>query len=180
MKVNKLQELRTSLHNQASKADANVLQRFFKTGPGNYAEGDIFIGVRVPIIRRIAKEYKTLTLRDTATLLKSKIHEERMLALVILMQQYKKGTPEQQSKIYDLYMANTAHINNWDLIDVTAPHIVGAYLLNKPRVPLYTFARSQSLWEKRIPSSQRSTLSSITITPTPSPLPRSFCMTHTI
>ncbi len=150
MKVNKLQELRTSLHNQASKADANVLQRFFKTGPGNYAEGDIFIGVRVPIIRRIAKEYKTLTLRDTATLLKSKIHEERMLALVILMQQYKKGTPEQQSKIYDLYMANTAHINNWDLIDVTAPHIVGAYLLNKPRVPLYTFARSQSLWEKRI------------------------------
>ena len=132
------------------ETDAEVLRRFFKTGPGEYAEGDIFIGVRVPIIRRIAKEYQTLPLREATTLLKSKIHEERMLALVILMHQYEKGTPDEQTKIYDLYMANTAHINNWDLIDVTAPHIVGAFLRDKPRDPLYSFARSQSLWERRI------------------------------
>ncbi len=150
MHTNTLQELRTALHKQAIKADAEALQRFFKTGPGDYAEGDIFIGVRVPAIRRTAKEYQTLPLRDAATLLKSKIHEERMLALLILMHQYKKGRPEQQTKIFDLYMAHTAHINNWDLIDVTAPHIVGNYLRDKPRAPLYSFARSQSIWERRI------------------------------
>ncbi len=150
MTTNTLKKLRTTLRKQARKADAEILQRFFKTGPGEYAEGDIFIGVRVPAIRRIAKEYQTLPLRDATILLKSKIHEERMLALIIFMHQYKKGTSEQQTKIYDLYMANTTHINNWDLIDVTAPHIVGAYLQDKPRAPLYSFARSQSLWKKRI------------------------------
>ncbi len=150
MKTATLKSLRATLHNQANKSDAEILQRFFKTGPGEYAEGDIFIGVRVPTIRRIAREYQTVPLRDAATLLQSTIHEERMLALVILMLQYKRGTPGQQAKIYDRYMANTANINNWDLIDVTAPHIVGAFLQNLPRTPLYEFARSNSLWERRI------------------------------
>ena len=145
-----LKAARATLRNYANEADTKVLQRFFKTGPGEYAEGDIFIGVRAPMIRRIAKEYQELPLREATTLLQSKVHEERMLALIILMHQFKKGTPDEQTKIYDLYMANTAHINNWDLIDVTAPHIVGTYLRNKPRAPLYTFARSQSIWERRI------------------------------
>ncbi|MFU8781043.1 MAG: DNA alkylation repair protein [Kiritimatiellia bacterium] len=150
MKTTILKPLRTVLRDHANPADAETLRRFFKTGPGEYAEGDIFIGVRVPIIRRIAKEYQTLPLREATTLLKSKTHEERMLALVILMHQYEKGTPDEQTKIYNLYMANTAHINNWDLIDVTAPHIVGAFLQNQPRAPIYDFARSDSLWERRI------------------------------
>lgn len=150
MTTKTLKQLRAALRNQANEADAEVLQRFFKTGPGDYAEGDIFIGVRVPIIRRIAKQYEALPLRDIATLLKSSIHEERMLALVILLRQYRKGTPAEQTKIYNLYMANTAQINNWDLIDVTAPHIAGSFLQDKPRAPLYSFAHSQSLWERRI------------------------------
>ena len=150
MKSNHLKAACTSLHNHANEADIEVLQRFFKTGPGDYGEGDVFIGVRVPIIRRVAKEHQALPLREATTLLKSRIHEERMLALMILMLQYKMGTPDDTARIYDLYMAQTAHINNWDLIDVTAPHIVGAYLRDKPRAPLYTFARSQSIWERRI------------------------------
>ena len=148
--TNTLKQLRAALHHQANEADAKSLQKFFKTGPGDYAEGDVFIGVRVPIIRRMAKQHQALPLRDAVTLLKSCIHEERMLALVILMHQYKKSTPAEQTKIYNLYMTHTAHINNWDLIDVTAPHIVGAYLLDKSRTPLYTLAHSQSLWERRI------------------------------
>jgi 3-methyladenine DNA glycosylase AlkD len=145
-----LKHLRTSLQAHASKADAQVLQRFFKTGPGEYAEGDVFIGVRAPVIRRLAKAHQALPLRHATTLLHSKIHEERLLALIILMHQFKKGSPDDKARIYNLYVAHTNHINNWDLIDVTAPHIVGAFLHNQPRDPLYEFARSPSLWERRI------------------------------
>ncbi len=150
MAISRREDLRTALHGLASKADAKMAQRFFKTSPGEYGEGDVFIGVRVPAIRCLAKEHQTLRLRDATLLLKSKIHEERLLGLIILTLKFKKGTPDEQSKIYDLYMANTAHINNWDLIDGTAPHIVGAFLQNTPRDPLYKLARSESLWERRI------------------------------
>jgi 3-methyladenine DNA glycosylase AlkD len=145
-----LKDVRNALLAFADESDAIALQRFFKTGPGEYGEGDRFIGVRVPATRRVAREYRNLSLADTLTLLQSDIHEERFLALIILTQKYQKGTPDVQAVIYGLYLDHTKHINNWDLVDVSAEHIVGAYLQSRSRKPLHTLARSESLWERRI------------------------------
>ena len=145
-----LKTVRDALHECANEADAKNLQRFFKTGPGEYGEGDIFIGVRVPAIRRIAGKFHELPFEDTQALLHSAIHEERLLALIILIGKYRKGTIAEQNYIYELYLASTRYINNWDLVDLSAEHIVGAYLADKSREPLYELARSSSLWERRI------------------------------
>lgn len=134
----------------ADPADAVQLQRFFKTGPGEYGEGDIFLGVVVPDIRRVAKEYQGAPLREVARLLKSGIHEERLLALLMLVQAFVKGDDAAQKKIYDLYLKHTRYINNWDLVDLSAPNIVGSYLMDRSRKPLYTLAKSRDLWERRI------------------------------
>jgi 3-methyladenine DNA glycosylase AlkD len=125
-------------------------QRFFKTGPGEYGEGDVFIGVRVPVIRKVAKEFRDLPLNEFENLLRSDIHEERLLALVILVSQFKKSDGPVRRRIYDVYLGNTEHINNWDLVDVSAPQIVGAYLEDRSRRPLYRLVKSSSLWERRI------------------------------
>ena len=125
-------------------------QRFFKTGPGQYGEGDIFVGIRVPVLRRLAKEYQALSLAETTALLHSPIHEARLLALLILVRKYAKGDAATRKTIYDLYLKNTRWINNWDLVDVTTPHIVGKFLMDRSREPLYRLARSSSLWERRI------------------------------
>lgn len=130
--------------------DAAFLQRFFKTGPGEYAEGDKFLGIRVPVTRKLAKEFKGLPITQCAKLLKSEWHEERLLSLIMLIGHFRKGDDKVREKIYHLYLRNTRYINNWDLIDVTAEHIVGAYLLDKDRSPLYTLARDKNLWKKRI------------------------------
>lgn len=127
-----------------------ILQRFFKTGPGEYAAGDIFWGLRVPDIRKLAKECEPLPLPETIQLLKSPIHEARFLALLLLIQAYRRGDDSRQAKIYALYLGESRHINNWDLVDVSAEHIVGAYLRERSRLPLYTLARSSLLWERRI------------------------------
>lgn len=132
------------------KDKAKTLQRFFKTGKGEYAEGDVFIGVMVPNIRKVAKKYSDLAISETLTLLHSKIHEERLVALFILLAKYKNGDEKLKDKIYKLYLANTKYINNWDLVDLTAEHIVGSYLINKPKQTLYDLAKSSNLWEKRI------------------------------
>lgn len=145
-----LQAARNALRASASEADAVFLQRFFKTGPGAYGEGDRLLGVRVPATRRVARSFRELPLADLQTLLHSEFHEERLLALIILTDQYRRGTPETQARIYTLYLANTRRINNWDLVDTSAEHIVGAYLLNRSRKPLHGLARSDSLWERRI------------------------------
>ena len=125
-------------------------QRFFKTGPGEYAEGDRFIGVRVPAIRGIARQYRALSHAGVLSLLRSAIHEERLLALVILCDQYKRGDGDERKKIYDAYLGHTAFVNNWDLVDASAHKIVGPHLENRSRRPLDRLARSKSLWERRI------------------------------
>ena len=123
---------------------------FFKTGPGQYGEGDVFIGVTVPKQRQVAKKYTHLPLGEVEKLLASAIHEERLTALIILVGQYKRGDQAERQSIYDFYLAHTHCINNWDLVDSSASYIVGAHLLDKDRTILYELARSSNLWERRI------------------------------
>jgi len=138
------------LRSFASPEQATILSRLFKTGPGQYGEGDKFIGVKVPVTRKVAKEFKSLPLSEVECLLHSEIHEERLLALVILVGQFEKGDDAIKKQIYDLYLANTQFINNWDLVDLSAPQIVGGYLQDRSRKPLDRLAKSKSLWERRI------------------------------
>ncbi len=145
-----LKTIQTALREQANDSDAMVLRRFFKTGPGEYGEGDRFIGVRVPATRRIAQKYRNLPLADTLALLRSSVHEERLLALIILKRKYQEGGQDEQAEIYGTYLDHTRYINNWDLVDASAEHIVGAYLKNRSREPLHALAHSESIWERRI------------------------------
>jgi 3-methyladenine DNA glycosylase AlkD len=125
-------------------------QRFFKTGKGEYAEGDRFLGIRVPELRRCAREYRDITIQGALELLRSPLHEVRLLALFILVAKYVYGKEDDKEKIYNSYLKHTKHINNWDLVDCSAEHIVGAHLFNRDRGPIYRLAGSQSLWERRI------------------------------
>lgn len=134
----------------AHKERVPVYTSFFKTGKGEYGEGDKFIGVTVPAQRIIAKKYSALSLDEIDALLKSPIHEERLTALIILVGKYKKGDSHTQKKIYDFYCAHTGNINNWDLVDSSAQYIVGEYLVERERNILYKFTRSKNLWERRI------------------------------
>ena len=145
-----LEKIRKELRKHSNKEQARILQGFFKTAPGEYGEGDIFIGVKVPQIRKVANQYKDISLRQTINLLKSKIHEERLLALLILVSKYSQSSQDDKKKIYQLYLKHTKYINNWDLIDLTAQHIVGSFLENKSKKPLQVLAKSKSLWERRI------------------------------
>jgi 3-methyladenine DNA glycosylase AlkD len=129
---------------------AAILARFFKTGPGQYGEGDRFISVKVPATRKVAREFGNLPLADVECLLHSEIHEERLLALAILVGRFEKGDDAARRRVYDLYLANTRHINNWDLVDLSAPQIVGGYLETRSRRPLDRLAKSASLWQRRI------------------------------
>jgi 3-methyladenine DNA glycosylase AlkD len=138
------------LRSLADPKAAAILARFFKTGPGQYGEGDQFIGVKVPVTRKVAKEFRSLPINEVECLLHSEIHEERLLALVILVGQFEKGDDATRKRIYNLYLANTRHINNWDLVDLSAPQIVGGYLETRNRKPLDRQAKSASLWERRI------------------------------
>ncbi len=129
---------------------ARFNQRFFRTGPGEYGEGDRFLGIRVPRIRNFAREFRSLPLTDVERLLASKWHEARLLALVIMVDQYERGDDQARAKIFRAYLRNTKRINNWDLVDVSAARIVGAQLMTKDRSLLTRLARSKSLWERRI------------------------------
>jgi 3-methyladenine DNA glycosylase AlkD len=146
----RLRELRKRLKQLASARDAQFLQRFFKTGPGQYGEGDQFIGVRVPVLRGLVREFHGLALADTRKLLQSPVHEERLLALLILVDAYERGNKSERASIFRLYLDNTAHINNWDLVDSSAPGIVGRHLETHPRKILFELAGSSDLWERRI------------------------------
>jgi 3-methyladenine DNA glycosylase AlkD len=146
----KAREVQDRLRALGSPDDAAFLAGFFKTGPGEYGAGDVFIGVRVPAIRIVAKEFKDLPLSEAARLLRSKIHEERLAALIVLVLQAEKGDAETGGRIYALYLANTARVNNWDLVDLSAPQLVGAHLAEKSRKPLYRLAKSAWLWDRRI------------------------------
>jgi 3-methyladenine DNA glycosylase AlkD len=129
---------------------ARVLKRFFKTGPGEYGEGDRFLGITIPELRKLAKEYRSIRPEEVLAFLASEYHEERMLALLMLIHAYSKGDGLTKAEIYELYLKNTRFINNWDLVDVSAPRLVGDFLFTRSREPLYTLARSASLWERRI------------------------------
>jgi 3-methyladenine DNA glycosylase AlkD len=145
-----LSQIRKAISKEKNPAQAINLQRFFKTGKGDYGEGDIFYGIKVPVQRGIAKLFKDLSLIDLKELINSKVHEERLIAAFILIDQFKRGDHKKKKVIYDFYLKNRKGINNWDLVDLSAPKIVGAYLIDKEKDLLYKFARSEDLWEKRI------------------------------
>jgi len=144
------QDLREKLQKLGNKEKAKVLQRFFKTGPGEYGEGDVFLGINVPQLRKLAREYHNIAITEVTQLLASSVHEERLLALLIFVYAYAKGDDAKKKKIYTAYLNHTTFVNNWDLVDSSAGHIVGAYLAGRNKGPLYRLANSKSLWERRI------------------------------
>lgn len=125
-------------------------RRFFKTGPGEYGAGDQFRGIRVPVLRKLAREYQSLPLAEVERLLHSAFHEDRLLALLMLVNLYAKADNAGSTTIYKLYLGNTKFINGWDLVDCSAPGIVGEFLAEKDRRPLQKLAKSTSLWERRM------------------------------
>lgn len=143
-------DLRRALEAAAKPERVAFLQRYFKTGPGEYAEGDQLIGAYVGDCRAIARRFRALTIEEVDDLLASAIHEERLVALLILVEQFKRGEAATRQRIYDLYLSRTNRINNWDLVDASAQHIVGAHLADKDAGPLFRLARSNMLWERRI------------------------------
>ena len=145
-----INELKKELENVADIEQAKIYQRFFKTGEGEYGEGDIFLGVKVPVQRKIAKKYVGIPLIKLQKLLDSKIHEHRLIGLIILSKKYKKAVEEDKENIFNFYLKNIKNINNWDLVDSSAPHIIGDFLLNKKKNILYELVRSENLWERRI------------------------------
>lgn len=152
-----LAKARKALQQYSDPVRAEHSLRFFKTGKGEYGEGDKFIGVTMPVLRKLAKEFIQLELDQVEKLLHSEIHEERMLALLVLMLQFnsakKQNNLQQQKNLFDYYLSQKNHINNWDLVDVTCRDIVGGYLLGKPKKQkdlLIKLSKSGHLWEKRI------------------------------
>ncbi|MBN1778632.1 MAG: DNA alkylation repair protein [Candidatus Buchananbacteria bacterium] len=145
-----INEIKKEFNRLANKSQAVILQRFFKTAKGQYGYGDIFLGIKVPAQRQLAKKFFDLKLSEIQQLLNSQIHEHRLTALFILIGQYKKSDQKNKQKIFNLYLKDTKKINNWDLVDLSAPNIVGDFLLDKPRNILYQLAKSKNLWEKRI------------------------------
>lgn len=143
-------EIESRLRRLGDPAKAAFLQGFFKTGPGQYAEGDRFIGVKVPQVRSLLREFRQLTPDNVLPLLRSPLHEVRLFALLALVRCFERGDHATRQTIYTIYLDHTAHINNWDLVDCSAPQIVGGFLLDQGTDPLIALARSASLWERRI------------------------------
>lgn len=139
--------LRKQLRALANLEKAEILKKFFKSGPGDYGEGDIFLGIPVPILRKLAKQYPNLAF-GVQPFLDSKIHEERMLAVIMLVNHF-QSCPADETRIYRFFMRNLNRINNWDLVDLGAPRILGAYLLKRPRLPLYRLVQSSNFWYRR-------------------------------
>jgi 3-methyladenine DNA glycosylase AlkD len=144
------EDIRKRLRELEEPGKAKILQRFFKTGPGEYGEGDLFLGIPVPRLRRISKDCDVVAMGEVETLLKSSVHEERLLALLILIQKYNGGDETGKKSIYTLYLKSTRWINNWDLVDLSAPSIVGDFLMRRSRKPLYKLAHSPELWNRRV------------------------------
>jgi len=134
----------------ADRELARNSMRYFKTAKGEYGHGDTFLGIRVPVIRQSAKRFQNASLDTTESLLKSGYHEIRLLALLLLVSRYAKGNADDQDRIFRFYLSNTRYINNWDLVDSSAPYIIGAYLDDRDKSILYELAGSESLWERRI------------------------------
>ncbi|HQP48540.1 MAG TPA: DNA alkylation repair protein [Spirochaetota bacterium] len=145
-----LNELKAALRERENPAQARHLSRFFKTGKGQYGEGDIFLGIKVPELRKITKSCREIPLSGLQKLLNSGIHEERFSALLILVDKYKHSTSDAQGDIFTFYIKNAPRINNWDLVDLSAAGIAGHYLMDRDRSILHKLAGSVNLWEKRI------------------------------
>lgn len=145
-----VQKIQARLQTLGDPQKAQTLQRFFKTGPGEYGQGDVFAGLRVPDIRKLAREYRSLPLPATLQLLRSPIHEARLLALLILVQATRCADSALQEQICDLYLQNSRFINNWDLVDLSAPHIVGPQLKSGSAYRLSALATSSLIWDRRI------------------------------
>ena len=148
--IDDIRRIEKELYARADQDIAAHSSRFFKAGPGQYGEGDKFLGIRVPILRKIARRYRHLEISSAEALLHSEFHEIRLTALLILVERYKGGSDGLRQEIYELYLRNTEYINNWDLVDVSAPPIVGHYLEHRDREVLYNLALSDNLWERRI------------------------------
>lgn len=148
--VKTVKDLKKVIKEKQNPQKALVLQSFFKTGKGQYAEGDIFYGLTVPESRVLAKEFQDIAFEEISELLYSKIHEERLIALFLLVEKFQKGDEKQKKKVVDFYLASMAWINNWDLVDTSAYKILGEYLLDKDTKILTQLVQSQDLWEKRI------------------------------
>lgn len=144
-----LAELQKTVKKNSNAYLSEFLQRFFKTGKGDYAEGDVFAGIKVPTSRKIARQFKDLVFDDLSILIKSKIHEERLITLFILVDKMRKADEKEKEKIYKFYIKNLRHINNWDLVDLSADKIIGEYLFDKERKSLLELAKG-NLWEKRV------------------------------
>ncbi|MBU1074870.1 DNA alkylation repair protein [Patescibacteria group bacterium] len=145
-----LNEIKKELRKHKSSEQARVLQRFFKTGKGEYGENDKFLGVKVPFQRKVANKYTQVDLKDVEKLLQSEWHEERLTAIHILNNKYNNAELHEMKNIYDLYIKNIKYINNWDLVDSSAPYFVGHFLFNRDKDVLYRLAKSKNLWERRI------------------------------
>jgi 3-methyladenine DNA glycosylase AlkD len=145
-----VEDIRKRLLDLEDRERAQILMRFFKTGPGEYGEGDLFLGIPVPRLRKLSKECDETDLSGVQALLESSVHEERLLALLILIRKYNREDEAGKKKIYGLYLKGTRWINNWDLVDLSAPNIVGEFLMNRSRKPLYRLAHSPILWERRV------------------------------
>ncbi len=144
------QQIQAELDSLGSPSDAQFLQGFFKTGEGQYGEGDIFLGIRVPVTRKVTARYRDMPLPQIEKLLESPVHEHRLAALIIMTEQAQRADQTGKKALYDLYLRRTDRINNWDLVDISCREVVGGYLLDKPRDPLYKLGRSKDLWERRI------------------------------
>ncbi len=145
-----LNELRKNIRTLASPEISRTMQWFFKTGKGEYGEGDIFVGLKVPTQRKLARGFKNLALADLKILLNSPVHEERLISLLVLVDKYEKGGEKEKEAIFKFYLNNRKGINNWDLVDLSAPKIIGKHLLKKNKSLLFKFALSKNLWERRI------------------------------
>jgi len=148
--TNRLIELRIKIKTLGSPEVAKTMQWFFKTGKGDYGEGDIFAGLKVPAQRKLAKEFKDLSLNDIKVLLGSPVHEERLISLFILISKYESGDEKEKEKIFSFYLKNRKSVNNWDLVDLSAPKIMGKHLVEKDKSLLIKLATSKNLWERRI------------------------------
>ena len=145
-----LKDIRTMFRRLGDPKRAQHALRFFRTGPGEYGEGDMFLGITVPQIRNMIKPCLPLATADIVELLHSHYHEERLLAALVLVAKFKQADEKQQKSIYNLYLKHKKYINGWDLVDLSAPNIVGTYLLDRDKSVLYKLARSKSLWDRRI------------------------------
>jgi len=148
--TNRVKELRKEIKSLSSPEVLKTMQWFFKTGKGEYGEGDVFVGLKVPTQRKLAGEFRDLSLRDLKILLNSPVHEERLISLFILVDKYEKGDKKEKEIIFSFYLKNRKGINNWDLVDLSAPKIIGKHLFTKDKSLLFKFAVSKNLWERRI------------------------------